>query len=263
LSSEIKETNFSKKDKHTEATLDNKTCEILNISKEDWDKMSYEEKEKNNVKALKQIVDNNNSNIFKRVYDFFTGGKITYASQYKTYAQRCTSEEEMARLASAIKSLDKETQYETINSEIEYRSEKLKDIADKVMATEYVEYIEENQVAAIEKLVKTASEENIVLAAENSTKADVKQQEKIVDALMSANIEKVDTTIASKQGQYGIDKDGKKDAEVEKNIYQRVIQSNYEKVLEIVSKNIEKLAEQNRETAKKIIGKKKRRNKSG
>ncbi len=252
--SEQKQAQIASNDKNPEATLDRQTCLTLKISEEDWNKMSQEEKQLANDKAIIKIVDDFNN----AWYNKLLGRKTSYEAQYRRYLQRSTSAEESARIASVLKQFDEKSQRKALeyhkNNEVDYKSNACKESAQTVIANDYIEYKPQNQALAVEGLVNTkAKEEILLIATQNSTKADVKYQADVVKALMSAENENVDLTIASQQGQYGIDKDGNKNTEVELNVFKQINTSKYEKALEVAAQNIAKLDVKNREKAVEVV----------
>jgi len=107
----------------------------------------------------------------------------------------------------------------------------------KIMAQESVHFDEHNQVGAAQIAIDTKDADVVDAYAQVAYETDKKHHAKIAGMLLNTNIEKVQTTVAQTEGKYS------KESQIE--IYQKLMKSQYQSVLNDAASNIHTLDKSN------------------
>lgn len=213
-----------------------------------WDSLSEEEKQKRTDIALKGMIDSYNDNQKK----IGSNKRMTVAEQYAIYISRCTTEEQVIRLTKSVKSMDKNNQLPAFKSSYKYQNEKYRDIAERILATDYTKLHPDNVVEAARE-TKNFSEKNRVIAAQNASQVIVAKQPEVVGVLLDEKDENVDMALSNQVGQFGVNKDGTVDKKIQLGCFEQISTSQFQNVVENVAKNIYQLDSENQSPATQII----------
>lgn len=214
-------------------TMDEQTRKWFGISKEDWNKLGEEEKQKRTDVALGGMIES---------YNKTHKNKMTVAQQYALYSSRCQSKEEVIRLTRTVKSMDTDNQLTAFKSSYKYKNAEYRDAAEKILAVDYTK-LDEKNVPEAAKETRNFSEENQVIAAQHSSEAPVKVQEAVTKEFTSRKNEKIDLALSDNIGNYGVEKDGKVNTEVQEHIATDLLKTPFQSVTENVSRNVYTLDE--------------------
>lgn len=219
-------------------TLDKQTMKWFGLSQAQWDALSDEEKQTKTETALKGIVDAYNKNQEK----LGSNKRLTYAKQVELYRDRTAAGDygQVKRLTSSVKGLHGKDQEDAIKVAYQFDDNGNRNVAEKTIADDYVDYDKENVLVAA-KETKNFSVNNQVSAADNAWLADNSLHKDLVHEYMSRDNKSVQTALAKNVGNFGKDDDdnlagdGK---QIQYDCYKEIISSKYDSVVTTVADNI-------------------------
>lgn len=168
------------------------------ISEKDWNKLSAKQKQEYQELAWKDVDPLTNKQKHCK--------RMTVAEQYKLYVGRCSTEEEVTRLTKTVVSMDKDNQLDAFKNSYQYKNEKFRDIAEKILAKDYVHLHEDNIVSAAEE-TKNFSIDNQVIAAENAPNAVVSKHKALVGVFTSRKNHDIDMALSNVVKEFGVTHD--------------------------------------------------------
>lgn len=219
-------------------TLDRQTMKWFGYTQAQWDALSDPEKQAKTEIALKGIVDAYN----KHQKEIGSSKRLSYAKQVELYRDRTAAGDydQVQRLTSSVKALKGKDQKDAISVAYQYEDDGNRNVAEKTMADDYVDYEPENVLVAA-KETKNFSIKNQVTAADNAWLADNSLHKDLVFEYMSRDNEDVQAALASNVGNFGKDDNGDvtdEGKQIQYDCYKKIIGSDYDSVVTTAADNI-------------------------
>lgn len=260
---EPKETGIDKRNvptgKDHGPNLETQAKKWFNMSDEKWNKLTEQQKQdKRNTAMLGMIEARNKDRKARGLKDDGFG----VAEQYEKYMGRVQNTNDVEGLTHTVPAMKKDDQLKAFDKSFRYEDKSYKNVAERVLSNDYTKLHPDNVVGAAKIITKNFSEENQVIAAQNTSKADVSLHKDLVNTFLEQKNEKIDFALSEQIGKFGVtyDKNGnivKTDKAIQLDCFKTITNEanieHFQSVIENAAKNIYTMDKANQSPAVNFV----------